>query len=219
MTDFGEIKGQEHAKRAIEIAVTGGHSVLMTGPPGHGKTMLILALDGLTDKDITVYDDIPYIENGATLAKQDMDKGEQVFITMNPCLCGYLGDSTHVCSCDVEMVHRYRVTHTPGSIRDRISIYIEVPAIRFREMSSVRKGEASAVVRKRIDAGVKLLPKVKSTTDESALRLLEAAVDRLGCSTRQYVNILTVARTIAALDGATTVEVRHIAEAIQYRGN
>lgn len=77
-TDFAHIKGQEHAKRALEIAGAGSHNVLMSGPPGSGKTLMARALPGILPRlapeealDVTkIYSVSGLLPNGTPLVLQ-----------------------------------------------------------------------------------------------------------------------------------------------------
>lgn len=124
-----------------------------------------------------------------------------------------------------------------GPLLDRIDIHIEVPAVKFKELSSASKGEKSAEIRKRVVAARKIQlerfkgmkgihnnsdmgsKEIKSfcEIEQESLDLLKMAMTRLGLSARAYDRILKVSRTIADLEGQEKILPQHISEAIQYR--
>ena len=118
----------------------------------------------------------------------------------------------------------------------RIDIHVEVPPVKYKELSSETGGENSASIRKRVNSARDIQKKrfTKSSIysnaqmppryvrkfsrpDEAGLKLLETAIDKLGLSARAYDRILKVARTIADLEQSENVLSNHISEAIQYR--
>jgi magnesium chelatase family protein len=154
---------------------------------------------------------------------------------MNPCPCGYLGDSRHQCTCTPGMINRYR-SRVSGPLMDRIDIHIDVPAVPYKELSNDYSGEKSEVIRQRVtEARERQLERFKDDRifangqmktrhmkkhcklTEDAHSLLDTAMHRLGLSARAYSRILKVARTIADLDGSENLQGPHVAEAIQYR--
>ncbi len=157
----------------------------------------------------------------------------QLVAAMNPCPCGFLGDSSGKCNCTPDQVLRYRAKIS-GPLLDRIDLQLTVPRVDRAALTAEQAPptDSSAVVRARVIAcrRVQLArqgkPNARLTTpevdqhcapDASARSLLEAAMARLNLSARGYHRVLKVARTLADLAGAATIGTPHIAEAVRYR--
>ncbi len=155
---------------------------------------------------------------------------------MNPCKCGYYGDSTKVCTCSEQQIKNY-LGKISGPLLDRIDLHIEVPSVKYKNLTDKTPTEPSSEIRKRVIAarkiqekrfsGVKgiycnsqMTPKMVDefcVLGEDASALLKNAFNSLGLSARAHNRILKVARTIADLKGSENIKKEHIAQAIFYR--
>jgi magnesium chelatase family protein len=124
-----------------------------------------------------------------------------------------------------------------GPLLDRIDLHVEVPQVKFREMSGERTGETSAQIRERVIKAREIQhrrfahkPKITCNArigpkelkefcalDDGTRELLKNAMTELNFSARAYDRILKVARTIADLAGSENILSEHISEAVQYR--
>lgn len=309
--DFSEVKGQESAKRALEIAACGFHNVIMVGPPGSGKTMLaqrlpsilpplteeealevtkIYSSAGLLPKGGGIIEERPFrsphhsislagmvggtsnpkpgeislAHNGVLFLdefpefrrdvlealRQPMEDGTLVIsrahgsvrfparfmlvASMNPCPCGYLGDTKRVCTCNPYQIERY-FSKISGPILDRIDIQIEVPRLESDTLVRSVPSESSASIRRRIERAREfqkdrfkdgfrfnglMTPKdIKKYCrySPSVQSLLREIIDKFHLSARSYDKLLKVARTIADLNESELIREEDILEAVQYR--
>ncbi len=312
--DFADVRGQAHARRALEIAAAGTHNVLLLGPPGSGKTMLarrlptilppltpdeaievtriysvagLLAPRGslitlrpfraphhsaslpaligggavprpgeasLAHLGVLFLDELPEFRRDTLDAlRQPLEEGRIVVArahatvvfparcmlvaALNPCPCGYLGDSIRPCACTVPQRSRYR-GRISGPLLDRMDLHVEVPRLTGAELTASTLGEPSADVYARVvrartiqasrGTGAERAPVTNGTMPpalvrrwcvlpEDARAFLRRAIDRLGLSPRAYERIVRIARTIADLDGSCDIAFPHVAEAVAYR--
>lgn len=154
----------------------------------------------------------------------------------NPCPCGYLGDNSRTCTCTASQINRYQ-KRVSGPLLDRIDIHLDVPAVKVDKLTNVENSvEKSEDIRKRVQnardmqtarfKGKKILSNAEMSTKDikefctlskDCIDLLKQAVTAMKLSARSYHRTIKLARTIADLNAAETIAVKHIAESLQYR--
>ena len=154
---------------------------------------------------------------------------------MNPCPCGNYGAAGKVCTCSKKQVESY-LGKISRPVLDRIDIQVEVPSVKYEELSGRDKSESSKIIAERVQkardiqlkrfAGTSIRTNSQITPDllhevcvldEQAGQFLKNAFEKSGLSARAYDRILKVARTCADLDNSEIITKRHIARAVQYR--
>lgn len=218
------------------VALVGGGS-----DPRPGEISLshrgVLFLDELPEFDRKVLEVLREpLESGRILISRAARQAEfparfQLVAAMNPCPCGYYGHPRTACHCTPDQVKRYKAKIS-GPLLDRIDLAIEVPSILPEELGQRAAGESSQIVRERVEAAWQRQLMRQSCAnaelqgealaqhaqiDSASQNLLTQAAHKLNLSARAYHRILRLARTLADLAASDTVQISHVAEAIQFR--
>jgi magnesium chelatase family protein len=211
-----------------------------SGTPRPGEVSLahngVLFLDELPEFPRNVLEQLrqPLEERAVTLARASVTlsfpASFMLVAAMNPCPCGFFGDSTRECRCTGAIIQRY-LSKISGPLLDRIDLHIEVPAVPYKDLRGGEDGSSSGAIRERVDRARAIqaqrgalnaqIPASRLRKlchlDDAGERTLEMAVRKMGLSARAHDRILKVARTIADIGGSEAVLAKHVAEAVGYR--
>jgi len=221
ISDAGLIGGGMGMPRPGEVSLAHNGVLFLDEFPEFPRNVLELLRQPLEDGSITI------ARSTMTLK---FPSSFMLIAAMNPCPCGFFGDSTRECRCTPGLIQRY-LGKISGPLLDRIDIHVEVPAVPYKELRSNGLSESSADMRERVERARAVqhargfvnarmpsrLIRKQCALDDAGERTLEMAVRKMGLSARAHDRILKVARTIADLDESPNVSAKHLAEAVQYR--
>ena len=155
----------------------------------------------------------------------------QLVAAMNPCPCGFFGHDEKICKCSMEQISKYRAKIS-APLLDRIDLVVELPHLKTEELTSLKKGENSNLVRERvIGARNRQLSRQNKLNyalnveeieeycvlDNGAKSLLQQITTKMGLSARSYHRVLKVARTVADTENKDIITASDIAQVMQYK--
>lgn len=221
ISDAGMIGGGPGMPRPGEVSLAHNGVLFLDEFPEFPRNVLEILRQPLEDGAVTL---------SRAAMSLSLPSRSILLAAMNPCKCGFRGDSTRECRCTPGQVQQY-LNKISGPLLDRIDIHVEVPAVPFKELRGEAGVTSSAEIRQRVEEArqeqqkrgyynahlpARLVRKL-CALDDAGERTLEMAVRRMGFSARAHDRILKVARTIADLDHSAGVSAKHVAEAVQYR--
>ncbi len=170
-------------------------------------------------------------------ASLDYPSAFVMIAAMNPCPCGFLNDGHKECTCSIGEIRRY-TRKISGPLLDRIDLHVQVLRPEYHELTAAIPAESSAEIRKRVIAArrkqeARLAPygiscngqmkhkQLKETCPitKEGEKILAQVFESLQLSARSYDRLIKVARTIADLANADTIEAVHVAEAVSFRNS